>query len=376
MKTNIYKTIFNKIDNLGNTYFYKEINSNKIFFKHISEKSNSFENYENLKKDIIRQNKFKKNIFSNLHLSDNSFIINNFYVKNKIENYYQKSLFKNSSVKKYSQTNFNEFYNLNEHLNTLKITDKSYTKEAVKTSYIRLAKLYHPDINKNDESSIKKFLEIQNSYDILLKYFDTIENKNNINRNIFNINNENIDNLISNIFSKVSKDENKKEFSREFLKNNSEKDLKTYQNLLYCIKQTFVKNNKSMDFYDVLKIKKIYKKILIKNEKREKAKLLLHESQNMIKNNNIDIKNFEYNFLNKNSNNDFLDKTKNNNFNLENFIENNALYLKFKFLLLKVYEKIIKFIIVYCVFYFIYYNISIKLAYAIAFYMSFMILTT
>lgn len=53
----------------------------------------------------------------------------------------------------------------------------------IKYAYLKLVKLYHPDINK-DENAIEKFKEISYAYEILknsnsrLKYIDRLHNNN------------------------------------------------------------------------------------------------------------------------------------------------------------------------------------------------------
>ena len=52
------------------------------------------------------------------------------------------------------------------HYQILNISENA-TDEEIKIAYRKLAILYHPDTNKNIDAN-KKFVEIKNSYDILL----------------------------------------------------------------------------------------------------------------------------------------------------------------------------------------------------------------
>lgn len=52
------------------------------------------------------------------------------------------------------------------HYQILNISENA-TVEEIKIAYRKLAILYHPDKNKNIDAN-KKFVEIKNSYDILL----------------------------------------------------------------------------------------------------------------------------------------------------------------------------------------------------------------
>ncbi len=59
--------------------------------------------------------------------------------------------------------------------------DKDSTKEEVKKAYRKLAKKYHPDINKTDPHAKEKFIEIKEAYDILVdpikrKAYDQLRN--------------------------------------------------------------------------------------------------------------------------------------------------------------------------------------------------------
>ena len=46
--------------------------------------------------------------------------------------------------------------------------DKDSTEEEIKLAYWRLAKKYHPDLNKTDPQAKEKFIEIKEAYDTLI----------------------------------------------------------------------------------------------------------------------------------------------------------------------------------------------------------------
>ena len=43
----------------------------------------------------------------------------------------------------------------------------SASQETIKSSYRRLAKKYHPDLNPNDENAAEKFKEVSFAYEVL-----------------------------------------------------------------------------------------------------------------------------------------------------------------------------------------------------------------
>ena len=44
---------------------------------------------------------------------------------------------------------------------------KTATEAEIKSAYRKLARKYHPDLNKDDKSAAEKFKEISNAYDII-----------------------------------------------------------------------------------------------------------------------------------------------------------------------------------------------------------------
>ena len=45
--------------------------------------------------------------------------------------------------------------------------DKNATEQEIKKAYRRLARKYHPDVNKDDEKATEKFKEINEAYEVL-----------------------------------------------------------------------------------------------------------------------------------------------------------------------------------------------------------------
>ncbi len=59
--------------------------------------------------------------------------------------------------------------------------DKDSTEEDIKLAYRKLAKKYHPDLNKMDPQAKEKFIEVKEAYDTLIdpvkrKTYDQIKN--------------------------------------------------------------------------------------------------------------------------------------------------------------------------------------------------------
>ena len=46
--------------------------------------------------------------------------------------------------------------------------EKDATDEEIKLAYRKLAKKYHPDVNKTDPKTKEKFIEIKEAYDVLI----------------------------------------------------------------------------------------------------------------------------------------------------------------------------------------------------------------
>lgn len=46
--------------------------------------------------------------------------------------------------------------------------EKDASEEEIKLAYRKLAKKYHPDLNKNDPDAKDKFIELKQAYDILI----------------------------------------------------------------------------------------------------------------------------------------------------------------------------------------------------------------
>ena len=59
---------------------------------------------------------------------------------------------------------------MNEDKNYYEILEleKDASEQEIKLAYRRLAKKYHPDLNKDDPNAKDKFIEIKNAYDTLI----------------------------------------------------------------------------------------------------------------------------------------------------------------------------------------------------------------
>lgn len=284
------------------------------------------------------------------------------------------------NLRKYNTENNSELHNYKKHFIILGI-DKNFSKEEVKNSFLKLTKIYHPDINKNDYAE-KNFQEIKNSYEILIKYFDTQEEKN----KRFEMQNKEIDNLISIILNAktdnvTSENNNIKEKKEENIKKSyeDEKILQQKIKMLQTISSSLNNNQNSIDYLDLKKIKKVYKKRIQKLEQIEKAKLVLEKAQKEKYKrylNKFDISNhfFEQNHSST------LEGNKDVQINFEkskfkDFLFKSKYLSKFKSISNRIYEITIKLIVVYCLCSFIAYSYSKKAAFFIGFYLIFMIIT-
>ncbi len=59
--------------------------------------------------------------------------------------------------------------------------EKDSTEEEIKVAYRKLAKKYHPDLNKTDPQAKEKFIEVKEAYDTLIdpvkrKTYDQLKN--------------------------------------------------------------------------------------------------------------------------------------------------------------------------------------------------------
>lgn len=52
---------------------------------------------------------------------------------------------------------------------------RNATQKDVKKAYYQLAKKYHPDTNKNDPETVKKFQEVSEAYEVQQKYLFSVE---------------------------------------------------------------------------------------------------------------------------------------------------------------------------------------------------------
>ena len=72
---------------------------------------------------------------------------------------------------------------MNKEKNFYKIleVDKDASEQEIKLAYRRLAKKYHPDLNKTDPQAKEKFIEVKEAYDTLIdpvkrRTYDQLEN--------------------------------------------------------------------------------------------------------------------------------------------------------------------------------------------------------
>jgi len=288
---------------------------------------------------------------------------------------------KSCSKRFYSQNHY-ELQGVEKHFTRLGI-EKNFSKEEVKNSFVKLTKLYHPDIN-NEESAKKNFQDIKNSYDILLSYFDDQEN--NKIRFIEKSHYKEIDTIISNIFnkrlnnSKINSNKKARKGDGTLTKSKEEeiiheRKIKLFQQINDTLNTNY-NNYNSIDIYDLEKLKKNYKKLRMKLKRAEAAAILLD--------NKIQSKHEFSNLLNKKKSDDpcvfsklnkkekFEDKADNHHEGLTNYV----LIKKMKILFRRMYEIVIKIIVVYCLCYFISLIYSKKISYFIGFYLVFMIITS
>ena len=56
---------------------------------------------------------------------------------------------------------------MNKNLYDVLGVSKTATEAEIKSAYRKLARKYHPDLNKDDKNAADKFKEISNAYDII-----------------------------------------------------------------------------------------------------------------------------------------------------------------------------------------------------------------
>jgi len=355
---------------------YKNSKNNKTIQYPIYNSYISFYHFMSENPKSSKSCKFYLNKSNKLFAKDNHFKI-------KLSHIYLNSFLKNS-FKEFSLKNNITIGDIEYHYKLLGMS-KNQTKDEIKANYLKLAKLYHPDIN-SDESAKIKFQEIKHSYDILINYY---ENQENIKITFEEKNNKDIDNIITNIFSykknNSNSNKNKSNENENFNEKNililkDEEMLLKQKKLLIAIKSTLNKNYDFMDVYDLENLKRKYKKNISKFEKAQKSKIFFEKTKNNLENE----KNLEKLGYYENHKQNINHEQNNKNFIKENTIFSKILdktininhLNKLKTLNLKIYEIIIKIICIYCVCSFIAYTYNKKVAYILAFYLIFMNITS
>ncbi len=97
--------------------------------------------------------------------------------------------------------------------------DKNATVDEIKSAYRKLAKKFHPDLNKNDHDAKNKFIELQEAYETLKdpkkrKEYDTLgHNAKNIDWSDFVWRNKDVDiqEFLRSIFSRAPKERTRSE---------------------------------------------------------------------------------------------------------------------------------------------------------------------
>lgn len=300
-------------------------------------------------------------MISNFLLRQNKLIQNRFFLNNSAFRQFDSIL--NKNIQKSFSENNKEYIKKNptlkEHYEKLGI-HKNFSKEEVKSSYIKLAKIYHPDISK-DENLNNKFLEIKHSYDILLDHFDKINKEK---KNTLDIEEtDKINDMISIIFS----DKN----------DNSAKGGNDGNDPKFDIHRFSLNNNfYGMDYIDVEHLKKHHRKRLLKSQKMKLAEILLKEkleSSRLQTSKKEEINTNSEKFLN------LIAPACNRKNILQTYFEilqNYKIYILFKKALLKFYEIIIKIIPILCISYFIWHSFHKKIGIALGIYLTYMLLVS
>jgi preprotein translocase subunit Sec63 len=101
--------------------------------------------------------------------NDSKFNSSYSYHYDKYEEIYERF---NQAYSEYSDAyaNNNFIENLSNHYQTLEI-DKNASKDEIKMAYRKLAKKWHPDINKHPDAE-NKFINIKNAYEMLMSNYN------------------------------------------------------------------------------------------------------------------------------------------------------------------------------------------------------------
>ena len=156
-----YKAPKSKI-NLKDYYFF--------CLKHIREYNKSWDYYKGMSVNQIELSLRQDVIWNRPSWPTNGSSRN---INNIIDNIINNNFFI-SNDKKFHNINNNKMKDLNLSNNEKKCVETlsiqmPITLEKIKSSYKKLVKKYHPDINKEDNNAEKKFKEVNSAYKTLLK---------------------------------------------------------------------------------------------------------------------------------------------------------------------------------------------------------------
>ena len=157
-----YKAPKSKI-NLKDYYFF--------CLKHIREYNKSWDYYKGMSVNQIELSLRQDVIWNRPSWPTNGSSKN---INNIINNIINNNFVFISEDKKFNKINSNNMEDLNFSANEKKSIEilsiqLPITLEKIKSSYKKLVKKYHPDINKDDNNAEKKFKEVNSAYKTLLK---------------------------------------------------------------------------------------------------------------------------------------------------------------------------------------------------------------
>ena len=157
-----YKAPKSKI-NLKNYYFF--------CLKHIKEYNKSWDYYKGMSVNQIELSLRQDVIWNRPSWPTNG---SPKYINNTINSIFNNNFEFSPDYLKFNKNNTNKNAGINLSVNEKKSLEilsiqLPITLEKIKSSYKKLVKKYHPDINRVDNNAEKKFKEVNSAYKILLK---------------------------------------------------------------------------------------------------------------------------------------------------------------------------------------------------------------